>query len=161
MYLLYIDVPFNRPPSALAVWQRGWVPYCEAVITCVNRFCHLRWNYFLKLMCHWFVINDKHSAVMVDRRTALNEVYAHAVLGKHTHVVRYYSAWAEDYHMYIQNEFCNGEFYVHCCWCNVVYCLTTKLTGRKICKQNWSDARLRNCIFKFIAFKTCRSPHVV
>jgi len=43
------------------------------------------------------------------RRTALNEVYAHAVLGKHTHVVRYYSAWAEDYHMYIQNEFCNGK----------------------------------------------------
>jgi len=45
---------------------------------------------------------------MIYRRTALNEVYAHAVLGKHTHVVRYYSAWAEDYHMYIQNEFCNG-----------------------------------------------------
>jgi len=39
----------------------------------------------------------------------LNEVYAHAVLGKHTHVVRYYSAWAEEDHMYIQNEFCNGK----------------------------------------------------
>jgi len=47
------------------------------------------------------------------RRTALNEVYAHAVLGKHTHVVRYYSAWAENFHMYIQNEFCNGKF--QCC----------------------------------------------
>lgn len=43
-----------------------------------------------------------------NEKNALNEVYAHAVLGKHQHVVRYYSAWAEDNHMIIQNEFCNG-----------------------------------------------------
>ena len=43
-----------------------------------------------------------------NEKTALNEVYAHAVLGQHHHVVRYYSAWAEDNHMMIQNEFCDG-----------------------------------------------------
>lgn len=43
-----------------------------------------------------------------NRKTALNEVYAHAVLGKHENVVRYYSAWAENNHMLIQNEYCNG-----------------------------------------------------
>ncbi|CAL4205929.1 unnamed protein product [Meganyctiphanes norvegica] len=50
----------------------------------------------------------KPVAGSVNERIALNEVYAHAVLGKHPHVVRYYSAWAENDHMIIQNEYCNG-----------------------------------------------------
>ncbi|XP_026331756.1 wee1-like protein kinase, partial [Hyposmocoma kahamanoa] len=50
----------------------------------------------------------KPVAGSVAERAALTEVYAHAALGKHPHVVRYYSAWAEDDHMIIQNEYCEG-----------------------------------------------------
>nr|XP_061817881.1 wee1-like protein kinase 1-B isoform X3 [Nerophis lumbriciformis] len=44
----------------------------------------------------------------VEKQKALQEVYAHAVLHQHPHVVHYYSAWVEDGHMFIQNEYCNG-----------------------------------------------------
>lgn len=35
-------------------------------------------------------------------------MHAQAVLGKHPHVVRYFSAWAENGYVYIQTEYCNG-----------------------------------------------------
>ncbi|XP_025986955.1 wee1-like protein kinase 2 isoform X2 [Solenopsis invicta] len=50
----------------------------------------------------------KPVAGSTTEKNALNEVYAHSVLGKHPYVVRYYSAWAENNHMLIQNEYCNG-----------------------------------------------------
>lgn len=70
----------------------------------------------------------------VNEKNALNEVYAHAVLGKHQHVVRYYSAWAEDNHMIIQNEYCNGGS------------LADAIINRKNENRMFSEAELRQLL---------------
>lgn len=40
---------------------------------------------------------------------AVREVCAHAAIGTHDNVVRYFSAWSEGDRMLIQSEFCNGK----------------------------------------------------
>lgn len=72
----------------------------------------------------------------VNEKNALNEVHAHAVLGKHQHVVRYYSAWAEDNHMIIQNEYCNGGS------------LADAITNLQIEKKTFSEQELRELLLQ-------------
>ncbi len=44
------------------------------------------------------------------RKRLLREVEAHAAISVQPHIVRYYSAWEEDNHMLIQNEYCDGMY---------------------------------------------------
>ncbi|XP_012270915.1 wee1-like protein kinase [Orussus abietinus] len=76
----------------------------------------------------------KPVAGSVNEKNALIEVYAHAVLGKHQHVVRYYSAWAEDNHMIIQNEYCNGGS------------LADAITNMRAEKRHFSEAEVRQLL---------------
>lgn len=39
---------------------------------------------------------------------ARKEVFAHAALKSHPHIVTYYSSWIEGGHLFIQTEYCNG-----------------------------------------------------
>ncbi|XP_010630013.1 wee1-like protein kinase 2 [Fukomys damarensis] len=52
--------------------------------------------------------STKPLALLSNENLCLREVHAHAVLGHHPHVVRYYSSWAEDDCVIIQNEYSNG-----------------------------------------------------
>lgn len=68
------------------------------------------------------------------RRSALNEVYAHAVLGKHVHIVGYYSAWAEHDHLFIQNEFCNGKTFLNFIF-NLPFNVNSLVTSYSFCTE--------------------------
>ncbi|XP_065215133.1 wee1-like protein kinase [Planococcus citri] len=54
----------------------------------------------------------KRSAIQVAgtnaEHLARKEVFAHAALKSHLHIVSYYSSWIENGHLYIQTEYCNG-----------------------------------------------------
>ena len=50
----------------------------------------------------------KYTLEKLPAAGSLNEVRVHAALDKHQNIVTYYSAWAEDGHVMIQREFCNG-----------------------------------------------------
>jgi serine/threonine protein kinase len=41
-------------------------------------------------------------------RECLRELQAHALLSKHPNIVRYYSSWCEEGHVYVQTEYCAG-----------------------------------------------------
>jgi len=43
-----------------------------------------------------------------DERLGMTEVFAHAAMMKHKHILRYYSSWVEAGRIYIQNEYCEG-----------------------------------------------------
>jgi wee1-like protein kinase len=58
--------------------------------------------YAIKISKHPLRVNSH------DEKMAMNEVFAHAALMKHKHVVRYYNSWVEKGQVYIQNEYCEG-----------------------------------------------------
>ena len=69
-----------------------------------------------------------------DEKMAMNEVFAHAALMKHKHVVRYYNSWVEDGHVYIQTELCHGGS------------LGRAIEKRKEAEQDFTEEELRTVL---------------
>ena len=80
-------------------------------------------------------ISKKHlRAGSHEEKKALNEVFAHATLNNHKHVVRYYNSWVEDGQVYIQNEFCQGGS------------LSKKIQEKRVSGQNFSEEDLKKIL---------------
>eukprot|EP00118_Oscarella_pearsei_P010071 m.60075 g.60075 ORF g.60075 m.60075 type:complete len:553 (+) comp34912_c0_seq2:84-1742(+) len=73
---------------------------------------------------------------VADELAAFREVCAHAVLGSHSHIVRYYSAWAECDRMIIQNEFCNGGS------------LASAIADRKSHQKTFAEIEMKQLLFQ-------------
>eukprot|EP00092_Neocalanus_flemingeri_P041163 GFUD01044821.1.p1 GENE.GFUD01044821.1~~GFUD01044821.1.p1 ORF type:complete len:644 (-),score=129.77 GFUD01044821.1:140-2071(-) len=71
-----------------------------------------------------------------DEKMAMNEVFAHAALMKHKHVVRYFNSWVERGQIYIQNEFCEGGS------------LEQKIEGCRESGQLFSEEELRRLLLQ-------------
>jgi len=69
-----------------------------------------------------------------DEKMAMNEVFAHAAIMKHKHVVRYYNSWVEKGQVYIQNEYCEGGS------------LQNKIQEMKMNRSRFSEAELKKLI---------------
>jgi len=69
-----------------------------------------------------------------DEQMAMNEVFAHAALMKHKHVVRYYNSWVEKGMIFIQNEYCEGGS------------LQTKIEDNRRRKERFTEGELRRIL---------------
>ncbi len=77
------------------------IPFFNVDVVCIftNRY-NLRYTSFETCLFEIWVF--------LCRKRLLREVVAHAAISVQPHIVRYFSAWEEDDHMLIQNEFCDG-----------------------------------------------------
>jgi len=69
-----------------------------------------------------------------EEKKALNEVFAHATLSNHKHIVRYYNSWVEEGKVFIQNEFCEKGS------------LSDKIEEKRISGQRFSEMELKKIL---------------
>ncbi len=92
---------------------------------------------------------------LFGRAAALREVCAHAVFGSHPHLVRYYSAWAEDNHVLIQSEFCDGKLmYIAVCVSRFILdaiggSLSSKISANQYEGKSFKETELK-CLLRHV-----------